>query len=72
MNILYSTSIKAIDAEKEPTQEQLAQAQWRILSNYSGMTHTTVILQVHDVCNCTIIKAQIRAADDQSDSGILI
>ena len=35
------------------------------------MTRTTVQLQVHDVCNCPI-NAQIRAADDQSDSRILI
>ena len=35
------------------------------------MTRTTVQLQGHDVCNCTI-KAQIRAADDQSDLTILI
>jgi len=33
---------------------------------YSGMTRTTVQLQVHDV------RAQIRAVDDQSDSRILI
>ena len=37
----------------------------------SSMTHTTVQLQAHDVCNCTI-TAEIRPADDQSDSRILI
>ena len=41
------------------------------LCNYSGMTRTTVQLQEHDVCNCTI-TAEIRPADDQSDSRILI
>ena len=35
------------------------------------MTCTTVQLQAHDVCNCTI-TAEIRPADDQSDSRILI
>ena len=34
-------------------------------------TYVTIQLQVHDVCNCTIM-AQIRAADDQSDLRILI
>ena len=57
--------------KKEPIQVQLAQAWWRVLSNYSGMMHTTVQLQAHDVYNCTN-TAQIRAADDQSDSRILI
>ena len=35
------------------------------------MTCTTVQLQAHDVCNCTIM-AEIRPVDDQSDSRILI
>ena len=48
-----------------------ARAWWRVLSNYSGMTRTTVQLQAHDVCNCPI-TAEIRPADDQSDSRILI
>ena len=52
-------------------QVQLARAWWRVLSNYSGMTRTTVQLQAHDVCNCTI-TAEIRPAADQSDSRILI
>ena len=67
--LMYSTS--ELDAEKEPIQVQLAQAWWCVLSNYSGMTRTTVRLQAHEVCNCTIM-AQIRPADDQSDSRILI
>ena len=67
--MIYSTYEP--DTEKEPIQVQLARAWWRVLSNYSGMTRTTVQLQVHEVCNCTI-TAQIRAADDQSDSRILI
>ena len=46
-------------------------AWWRVLFNYSGMTRTTVQLQAHDECNCTI-QAQIRAPNDQSDSRILI
>ena len=58
-------------AEKETIQVQLVRAWWRVLPNYSGMICTTVQLQAHDVCNCTIM-AQIRAADDQSDSRILI
>ena len=58
--LMYSTS--KLDAEKEPMQVQLAWAWWRIL---------TVQLLKHDTYNCTI-KAQIRAADDQSDSRILI
>ena len=33
------------------------------------MTLTTVQLQAHDVCNCTI-TAEVRAVDDQSDSRI--
>ena len=57
--------------EKEPIKVQLVRAWWRILSNYSAMMHTTVQFQAHDVCNCTI-TAQIRHADDQSDSRILI
>ena len=67
--MIYSTS--KLDAEKEPIQVQLARAWWRVLSNYSGMTRITVQLQAHDVCNCAI-TAQIRTADDQSDSRILI
>ena len=67
--LMYSTS--ELDAEKEPIQVQLARAWWHALSNYSGMTRATVLLQVHDVYNCTI-TAQIRPADDQSDSRILI
>ena len=55
---------------KKTIQVELAGAWWRVLSNYSGM-RTTVQLQAHDVCNCTI-TAEIRAADDQSDSRILI
>jgi len=51
---MYSTF--ELDAEEEPIQVQLSE-----LSNYSGMMSTTVQLQVHDVCNCTI-TAQIRAA----------
>ena len=50
--MIYSTS--KLDAEKEPIQVQLDWAWWRVLSNYSGMTRTTVQLQMHDVCNCTI------------------
>ena len=57
--------------EKKAIQVQLARARWRVLSNYSGMTRTTVQLQAHDVCNCPI-TAEIRPADDQSDSRILI
>ena len=57
--------------KKKAIQVQLARARWRVLSNYSGMTRTTVQLQAHDVCNCTI-TAEIRPADDQSDSRILI
>ena len=57
--------------KKKAIQVQLARARWHVLSNYSGMTRTTVQLQVHDVCNCTI-TAEIRPADDQSDSRILI
>ena len=57
--------------EKKAIQVQLARARWRVLSNYSGMTRTTVQLQAHDVCNCPI-TAEIRAAEDQSDSRILI
>ena len=64
-------SISKLDAEKEPIQVQLARAWWGVRSNYSGMTRTTVQIQAHDVCNCKI-KAQIRAADVQSDSRILI
>ena len=41
--MIYSTS--KLDAEKEPIQVQLAQAWWRVLSNYTGMTHTTVQLK---------------------------
>ena len=63
--LIYSTS--KLDAEKEPIQVQLARAWWCVLSNYSGMMRTTVQLQAHDVCNCTI-TAQIGAAEDQSDS----
>ena len=66
-----TVSTSKLDAEKKPIQVQLARAWWRVLSNYSGMMHTTVQLQMHDVCNCTI-KAEIRAVDDQSDSRILI
>ena len=58
-------------AEKKAIQVQLARAWWRVLSNYSGMTRTTVQLQAHDVGNCQI-TAEIRPADDQSDSRILI
>ena len=57
--------------KKKAIQVQLARAWWRVLSNYSGMTRTTVQLQAHDVCNCPI-TAEIRPADDQSDSRILI
>ena len=57
--------------KKKAIQVQLARAWWRVLSNYSGMMRTTVQLQAHDVCNCTI-TAEIRPADDQSDSRILI
>ena len=57
--------------KKKAIQVQLAQAWWRVLSNYSGMTRTTVQLQAHDVCNCPI-TAEIRPAEDQSDSRILI
>ena len=57
--------------KKKPIQVQLARAWWRVLSNYSGMTRTTVQLQAHDVCNCPI-TAEIRPAEDQSDSRILI
>ena len=39
---MYSTS--KLDAEKEPIQVQLAGARWRVLSNYSGTTRTTVQL----------------------------
>ena len=39
-------------------------------TNAHLMTRTTQLLR-HDVSNCPI-KAQIRAADDQSDSRILI
>ena len=35
------------------------------------MARTTVQLQAYDLCNCTIM-AQIRTADDQSDSIIFI
>ena len=66
---IYSTP--KLDAEKKNIQVQQAQAWWRVLSNCSGMTLTTVQLQAHDVCNCTIM-AEIRPADDQSDSRILI
>ena len=45
-------------------------AWWRVLSDYSGMTRTTVKLQAHDVCHWTT-TAQIRAADDQSYSKLL-
>ena len=41
------------------------------LAHYSGMMSATVQLQVLDVYNCSI-NAQVRAADDQSDSTILI
>ena len=57
--------------EKKAIQVQLARVWWRVLSNYSGMTRTTVQLQAYDVCNCPI-TAEIRPADDQSDSRILI
>ena len=67
---MYSTS--KLHAEKKAIQVQLARAWWRVLSNYSGMTRTTVQLQAHDVCNCTITAEIIRPADDQSDSRILI
>ena len=70
INYLTAWSFE-LNAEKEPIQVQLAQAWWRILSNYSGMTRTSVQLKEHDECNCTI-TAQIRAAEDQSDSRILI
>ena len=62
--LIYSTS--ELDAEKEPIQVQLARGWWSVLSNYWGMTRTTVQLQVYDVGNCPI-NAQIKAADDQSD-----
>ena len=67
--LMYSTS--ELDAEKEHTEVQLSRAWWRVLSNYLGMTRTAVQLQAHEVCNCTT-TAQIRAADDQSHSRILI
>jgi len=67
----YIQLLFKLGAEKEHIQVQLARAWWRVLSNYSGMTHITVRLQAHDVCDCTI-TAQIWAADDQSDSRILI
>ena len=41
---MYSTFIK-LDAEKEPIQVQLART-WRVLSNYSGMTRTSVQLRL--------------------------
>ena len=67
---IYSTS-KLHAEKKKAIQVQLARARWRVLSNYSGMTRTTVQLQAHDVCNCPI-TAEIRPAEDQSDSRILI
>jgi len=66
---MYSTS--KLHATKKAIQVQLAWAWWRVLSNYSSMTRTTVQLQAHDVCNCTI-TAETRPADDQSDSRILL
>ena len=57
--------------KKKAIQVQLARAWWRVLTNYSGMTRTTVQLKAYDVCNCTI-TSEIRPADDQSDSRILI
>ena len=57
--------------KKKAIEVQLAWAWWRVLSNYLGMTRTTVQLQAHDVCNCTI-TAEIVPADDLSDSRILI
>ena len=41
--LIYSTS--NLGAEKEVIQVQLARARWRALSNYSGMTRTTVQLR---------------------------
>ena len=57
---IYSTF--KLDAEKELTHSSATSAHL--------MTRSVQFLR-HDVCNCTI-TAQIRVADDESDSRILI
>ena len=68
--LIYSTS------KVDPENDKPFKCNYSELNDaYCPITQALLLqlykLQVHDECNCTIM-AQIRAADDQSDSRILI
>ena len=54
-------SISKLDAEKEPIQVQLARAWWRVRSNYSGMTRTTVQLYKYKRMTCATAKLRLKS-----------